>query len=219
MGITFWIQQLLFPQACLGCKRAGHVLCPTCMNESLNPDIRWLYMHVPHLSAARYKHPHIKGSIRHLKNRADRSLAQNMARAMYNVSIADVSEWCLKKGIEHVYVVPIPWCTQRRAFDTKTHNHAGMLAKAWCAQDASFFSLSNILSCKRRVPKQALMHTKNERARNRADLYHVTQTCSKTAGYLVIDDMSTTGATLKSAVYTLRKAGAKHILVATFARK
>lgn len=111
-------------------------------------------------------------------------------------------------------VVPIP--TISRHVRIRGYDHAKLLADAFARQRG----LSAEMILKRK--NSAVQHTaanKTQRINQAAEAFYCNERLDGNVPYLIIDDIVTTGSTIKAATRVLKGAGAKEIWVAAVARQ
>ncbi len=112
-------------------------------------------------------------------------------------------------------VVPIPQHWRQRIFSR--HHAPDILAEAWGRRLQVPVGYP-ILAKVRKTPKQAHL-SRTERHKNQHQVFRVTRPAQvQGKAILLVDDVLTTGATAHSAARTLRKHGAKLVVVAVIAR-
>ncbi|MEM6464305.1 MAG: ComF family protein [Pseudomonadota bacterium] len=153
------------------------------------------------------------------------SVARSLVhRLKYNdrLDLAGVmAGWMARAGKDVIaaadVVIPVP--LHRRRLLTRQHNQAAELARA-LASHSDLSYLPAVLARTRATRQQVGLGTK-ARADNVRGAFTVTaHKRSQVAGksVLLVDDVYTTGATVKSATRSLLKAGAEKVYVLTFAR-
>lgn len=108
------------------------------------------------------------------------------------------------------YVISVPLHPKRER--SRGYNQSEVLASAVAAR-YGLKSSREFLSRKRDTPKQALMNTV-ERSKNLKDAFSASPDV-KGRGFLLIDDVYTTGATLSECARTLKKQGAVRVYALT----
>lgn len=223
--LTTGALDLLFPPRCVGCRRPGGDLCPSCAASLLRLDGPLCAVCAqpvpsqglcPRCAARRPAFERVSSAfvytgttrqaILALKFRGRRGLAEVLARAA-----AD----SLAPPHAGAALCPVPMHPSRLA--QRGYNHAGLLADAlaviWglpCLPDEALQRVAH-------TPQQARLDYEarlaNVSAAFVADRRHV-------AGrdVLLVDDVCTTGATLSACAAALRASGAARVLGVTVAR-
>ncbi len=113
------------------------------------------------------------------------------------------------------YIIPVPLHKTKRRF--RGFNQAEIIAKALSVK-LDIPILKNVLSRKKFTQTQTQLK-KHEREKNVANAFHVKNIGTiKNKSLLLVDDVLTTGSTMKSIALLLKKNFAKHIYVCTLAR-
>jgi ComF family protein len=129
-------------------------------------------------------------------------------------SLGELFAQALRSGPEIDLIVPIP--TDKRKRSERGFGHAELIAEAF-ARDSNTHVLENGLYQTRRIPDQTRL-SGPERVQNMAGAFAVTESAAiAKQRVLVIDDVMTTGATLREAARVLADAGASSVLGAVVA--
>jgi ComF family protein len=209
---------LIAPHICLGCGTIGKPICEKCknyiMSEKCNicPNCRNTISthkcpHCPNFPPSYIvgkRHGLLDITIHTYKYNSNRSLAQPLAELMYNR---------LKNDYRHAIIVPLPTATnhiRQRGLD-----HTLLLAK----------HLAKLTSCQ----IQPVLHRNHNATQVGADritrleqaehAYSISPRfiVDPNTTYILLDDIWTTGASMKKAIEKMQKAGAKKIVVALLA--
>lgn len=204
-----YVGNLFFPASCGGCGREGTVLCNTCLSSPLAtktpaPWIRSIY---------RFKTP-IGKALKDAKYRHYHSVLEHIARNTGTL----FDEYVSHIPAPTILVIPIPQTrarTQKRGF-----NQSELIARYYVAgskQPRLEFQKTVLEKTKETLP-QATIRDQQKRTENVLGAFQIRQGVS-IAGktLLLIDDVTTTGATLSEARTTLLRAGAKEVYAFTIA--
>jgi len=197
-----FILDFLFPPQCLGCKKEGIYLCFLCLHNIpkrktsvVEKDIYGIYS---------YKEPLIKKSLWCLKFKGIKKIGEVFGKVLYEKALT------LIQGEEFVLVIPIP--TTRKSFLKRGFNQSDILARALVKENPKQFCVvSNLLKKKYGVKKQTSLKTRNDRIKNMENSYLVSSQNIKEKTILLIDDITTTGATFREAQRVLKQYGAKNV--------
>lgn len=142
------------------------------------------------------------------KSNHGRIMAMGLASALAREKTPDFAEW------KFSFVAPIPehW--------TRTILHSHYAAESISSELARHLGVSfhrHLLRKKRRTPKQATSPTAQRRSQQKGSFRATSSTKLKDATVLLVDDILTTGSTAHAAAAELKRAGAKHVVVAVLA--
>lgn len=215
---------LLFPIHCVGCGAGGAIWCPDCdaqlvrQTEPLCPDCglglgtlrgcpscRHRRPSLPIRSYARYT-GRLVSALLHLKYRPDQRLARRMGNWL--VPIARQQAWAVS------VVVPVPLAPGRRR--QRGFNQARLLSE----QVARSLGLPHRPGQLLRIDetRSQVGLTPLERWANVGAAFHAAPGSFAGDGILLIDDLTTTGATLSACAQALRAAGAGRVWGLTVGR-
>lgn len=198
------ILDLLMPYTCRGCGRLGDILCERCKKYIISSEIRdgWIYAvgrreGVLMKITEEYKYKSIRKTSEVLAELLDAVLPEKF------------------KGKE-VVLVPLP--TISRHIRERGFDHTLRLAKA-LSRRRDFQVNSLLLRVNKTVQVGADAKTRKAQAKK---AYSLSPEATKIMGrnsnklpadkvYLLLDDVSTTGASLQAARDLLKKAGAKEV--------
>ncbi len=203
--------RLLFPSRCVLCGREGDLICESCRQSfplRLDPDA------IPRLSgirAARAVWPY-EGSVREIVRRYKynglRSLAPVLASEMAHI----LHEW--SPSIDLIVHVPVhPARLRERGYD-----QSELLARE-LSRTGGIAAIPALVRL-RETAVQARAMSAAQRADNVRGAFNVPDSARiRRANVLLIDDVLTTGATLKEAARALRRAGARNVYALTLAHE
>lgn len=219
---------LLFPPTCIVCQRVGDLLCPMCAQAakpvgdkicrqcgrpqpaSIDQCPVCQQQASPLLTVARAAAIHngpVRSGIHHLKYGGAKDLAPTLAR--YLLAAFLLQPWA---SLTVDAVVPVPLHPSR--LRTRGYNQSELLAAAFCHQLQILHRphwIERIRSTHSQVGLNAY-----ERQRNVADAFRALPAVHG-KHLLLIDDVYTTGATLRACAQAARDAGATSIYALTLA--
>jgi competence protein ComFC len=215
----------LFPPVCAGCKRPGFRWCPDCQQQVKSvpePACQVCGLPISHPGlclACSDSHPPyealrswavFEGPIRHALHslKYDRNVALGDTFAHYLV------KYVKKMGWQVDMVVPVPLGRQR--MKERGYNQAGLLAMPVSLIQDWHYSPRAVLRVRETRSQVGLSGP--ERKENISDAFRADPVRVSGKVILLIDDISTTGATLTACSDALRKAGAKTVYALTLAR-
>ena len=200
---------VLFPVRCIGCGRSGAYICVLCLGKARRTqpapptgDGPLADVMTPFVYEGV-----VRTAVQHLKYRGVRTLVPEMARPM---------AWELAVTVPPPFtLVPVP--LHPRRLRERGFNQAELLARELARLlDAPL--LTGLLRRTADTSSQVETATRAERLQNVRDAFASTGTLDGEAVVLV-DDVTTTGATLSSAARALRSAGASRVYGLTYAHE
>lgn len=215
MSILNTILDLVFPVNCVLCYKRGTDLCTDCLAKIPpveRPTEKWIY------SIFDYRDPNIKKCIKLLKYKYKKRLTIALGEILYERIIEEMSDLSLLENFKDPIIIPIPISGQR--LRERGFNQTELLAQEIIHLDTEkVFQLKlNILTKNVEKEHQARIKNKNKRLENIIGTFEVKKS-EAISGHniILIDDITTTGATLTEARKVLKKSGAKKIIAFTLA--
>jgi ComF family protein len=220
---------MLFPPQCAGCKRGGHVLCPSCIariqplpsplcqhcSAPLSPNgaCKTCQYHPLNLSGLRavsaYQEP-LRSSIHVLKYGGNIRLAEPLGHLL--------AQAYMYYGMQADMIVPVPLHPER--LRQRGYNHACLLAEV-CSRQLGIPLRDGLLVRQRATQAQVDLHPRDRR-QNVAGAFVCSPAFATGALYkrriLIIDDVCTTGSTLEACAAPLFAAGAMTVWGLVLAR-
>ncbi len=212
----FWkIVDNIFPLICLGCEKKGEYLCEECKQE-----ISTIKYHYPENDCrnvnSQERSPNEGGDLQPIKIKAlafhDGAMKEAVHRLKYDrdlglgkllgkmlVPIVQKHKW------EIDLIAPVPLGRKRRK--ERGYNQAEVIAFPLAYHLKKEFDASIIIRC--RETRTQIGLTVKERYENMEGAFVVKNGKVKGKSILLVDDVYTSGATMKSAVNALKEAGAK----------
>jgi ComF family protein len=227
--------RLLFPPICVGCRTIvaePGTLCPTCW-----PRLRFLEAPWCAVLGTPFAHEMGAGAVspaaiadpppfaRARSAVAFGGVAREIVHGLKYRDRTDLAPWMAKwmarAGAELLgdadFVVPVP--LHRRRFFTRRFNQSAELARHLCVQRGLAFAPELVERVKR--TRQQVGLERRAREENMRGAFAVPKAMRgrvKGARLLLVDDVYTTGATVKALSAVLVRAGAARVDVLTFAR-
>jgi competence protein ComFC len=207
-----WIDtfiEYLFPPHCAGCRVQGFELCEHCIQHMRNSFPRTR----EHICIGfSYQDPIVKRTLKALKFRKRKMLAKILGELLYERIIEDISDEKAFSLHKKVLVVPIPLSKKR--FNERGFNQSELVARSFASRDSTLSLSTNILFRHGHTKPQSSIHLKRERLENIKGVFGVrNKELLKGATILLIDDIVTTGATMREALSVLKKSGAKKVIL------
>lgn len=160
----------------------------------------------------RYRDPLIKDALWSLKYNHNKAVALLFAKVMYPYILDDISSKILFGDMAKPIVIPIPITRKRKS--ERGYNQSECIAEVLVNTDnGKTFSLcTDVLIKNMKTEHQARVQNKDERIKNIKDTFEI-QNQEKISGkdIVLIDDIVTTGATIKEARLILLKSGARSV--------
>lgn len=208
---------LIFPEACLGCKIQGEILCDRCIGMARRAE-RETPSHI--YACYDYRDPLIKRIVWSLKYYKRQNLGDKLGISIYDSLLEDISDIRIFAGSSSIYVIPVPLSKSRQK--SRGYNQAERIAKSFCSygnKEGDAFLLRNdiVIKIKDTLP-QARITNRNERLRNIKGAFRVEKPNTvRGKTIILIDDVATTGGTLSELMKILKKSGAKKVVGFTVA--
>ncbi|MEK7175449.1 MAG: ComF family protein [Patescibacteria group bacterium] len=215
-----YIQEILnfvFPIKCILCGRKDFNLCIQCLTnapENQKEVPSWIF---PVLD---YQYPPIKKGIWLLKYSHKKDLSFVFAKILYSKILEELSERKIMENFCKPILIPIPLSKER--FQERGFNQAELICQELIKIDnnQNYELKNNILIKIKNTPQQVNLKNRKERLKNLAGCFVIENKNMveiKNRNIILIDDVTTTGATLKEAKKILKKSGAKNIIAFTIA--
>lgn len=216
MNLYKTILNILFPIRCISCnKKYTKYLCLECLekipfqNNTNDPFI---------FSAFSYKNTIVKKALWELKFYGKQEIATGLSEKAYEILLDELQDKNMFNDFENPVLVPIP--LHKKRYRERGFNQAELISKVLYKKNPSLFSLDaqNLIRTKYTKP-QAKISQKNERLSNISDCFEVTKSHNfHNKNIILIDDITTTGATINEAKKILKKAGARNVYGFTLAQ-
>ncbi len=225
---------LLFPKRCLGCGKWGNYVCPSCHGK-MKP-LQFLKCPVCEKQAIDgITHPHcrtkygidgltsffrydgvIKRAIKQIKYRYSFDIINELIDCIPDSSFSILSTLLKTKPL-NIYLVPIP--LHRSRYNFRSFNQAEMIARALEKRLHIPVKTDLLLRTKKTIP-QVEMKDREKRLVNMKNVFsvHNSYVINPIPNVILVDDVFTTGATLRSASSILKCAGAKVVWGVTIAQ-
>ncbi|MEX0869859.1 MAG: ComF family protein [Candidatus Spechtbacterales bacterium] len=225
--------ELLFPSSCYGCKKPGTYLCKKChtaldafphplclhcskrapfgvLNKQCSKELGLERLFV----CAPYKNDILNRMIKDLKYKGSFKLSRPLASFMCRYL---KKEAYAKEITTHTDIVlPVPMHVKKQKL--RGYNHAEHLARD-ISEILSIPYAHNIIKKHKKTISQVEAGNLAEREKNLTGSFSVPESSLvKNKIVLLIDDVATTGSTLKECAEVLRRSGAKEVWALTLAK-
>lgn len=196
------ILNFLFPQKCLGCGKKNEILCPECLRRIDYPT----FLKTNNILAATdYNDELAKRAIWLLKYRGIKTLSKPLAELIRQRTLEKIK-------IKNPVFIPIPLSPKR--LRERGFNQSELIAKY-----LSDNVITNVLYKTRETDSQVSLKDREKRLNNLKDSFGVKNPeLVADKNIILIDDVSTTGATIAEAKKILKEAGAKRVIGIVVAR-
>ncbi len=205
------------------------ILFPLTGSERLarHLTVEYLPLHCAHSNASpfpdalapfAYRSPALKQGLRLLKYKKAKHFAHLFGSALAPYVLDEISERAMYGSFLSPVVVPIPLSKTKRR--VRGYNQAELIAQSLVAalESKPRFEPAALLRVKE-TPSQTLQGGRNARERNLRDAFTVANPALvANRDIILVDDIVTTGATLRSARATLLSAGARRVLCVAVAQ-
>jgi len=217
----------LFPRWCVGCGREGEFICPSCLRSlprikpplcpkcgrpqssaTLCPGCAGWQANIDGIRSPFRFDGVIRQAIHELKYRNLRAIAGLLAQWL--------NDYLTTNPVPGEVVVPVPLHPKR--LRERGYNQSRLLAKE-LAKLSGLPLVDNCLIRKRYSPPQARTATVAGRRVNVANAFFCRDQRLRDKGVLLIDDVSTSGATLDACARALKEAGATSVWGLVLARE
>ena len=203
------ILDYLFPEKCLSCGRQKTLLCQECL-EGLPAPLRPLPLYIDALLD--YQNSTARKIIWYIKYKNAMSLIKTVGMKMHEKLSTHLST------DDRYILIPIP--IRKNRLRNRGYNQAEELAKTIRDSDKlmSFILVTNVLYIKRLAENQSDIKDRKARLENLKGFYGVkNKALIKNKKIILIDDVTTTGATINEARNLLLRSGAASVRALTVA--
>ena len=194
----------LFPSFCFRCQKEGTSFCQNCLHlskKSLAPT------HSPILSVFDFQDPYIKKAIHAIKYFHKIDLLRPLTLPLCKIIEENISQH------ETWYITPIPMPKLRKLL--RGYNQAEKIVDEIIKEIPSLVPLQPLTRCKS-PHRQAMIKKRRERIDNQKSSFSLSLDVTN-MNIILVDDVTTTGATLLEAKKVLKKGGARKVLCTTLA--
>ncbi len=220
MAFLNTLLDIIFPARCISCGKNGKDFCIECISDAPAAEretAKWIF------PLYDYRHPPIKKALWLLKYSRKKRLAKTFAEILYEKIMEELSELSVMENFRDAVLIPVPLSAKR--YRERGYNQAelicGELVKINHLRHGVDMKLeNNILIKPRETEHQARIRDRKERLKNIVGSFAIkneSENKIKNKNIILIDDITTTGATLAEARKILKQAGARKIIAFTVA--
>ncbi len=213
MNLLNTILDIVFPVNCVSCNKSGEILCLECISlfpKAERECAEWIY------PLYDYRHPPVKKLIWQLKYNKKRRLADILGQLMYENIILELSDLSILENFREPILIPIPLSQKR--LKERGYNQALLLCEKIEKINKDLKISKNVLMKIKETEHQVNIKDRSERLKNLIGTFAIkNENLIQKRNIILIDDVTTTGATLGEARKILKNAGAKKIIAFTIA--
>jgi competence protein ComFC len=172
-------------------------------NETNNPKFKALFQ---------YKDKIVRQAIWEIKYNKNKRILENFTLALYEFILEEISDEILFNNFHSPILIPIP--TSKQSLKERGYNQCDLVVKELIKIDEgkNFFIDFKSLKKIKETGHQSKTKNKTQRLKNLEGCFLADPEKIKGKNIILIDDVITTGATMKEATRALKKAGAKKVL-------
>ncbi|MBU3925639.1 ComF family protein [Patescibacteria group bacterium] len=209
------VLNFIFPQKCLGCKKENPPvggICPECFSKIDYPS----FIKIGNVYAATdYNDDIIRKSVWQLKYKGRKEIAEPLSELIFQrlESKAIGNDWL---------IIPVPLHKNRmkeRGFNQSELIAQKFFTKVKPSEIQTSECLTNVLYKIKETPTQVSVKNRELRLKNLENAFEVRNAdLIRDKKIILIDDISTTGATMRECIKTLKAGGAKKAIGFVVAR-
>jgi competence protein ComFC len=209
------ILEVVFPSKCISCDKKGSYFCLKCLSlcpSAERESASWIN------PLFDYRHPPIKKAVWLIKYKGKKKIAHIFAEVMYGRIIEELADLRIMDNFKNPILIPIPLSKKR--LRERGFNQAEIICKEIIKLDENKYLQMNTRSLYkiRDTEHQARIKNRADRLKNLSGTFEIKEVGAvKDKNIILIDDVTTTGATLAEAKTILKSAGAKKIIAFTIA--
>ncbi len=201
---------LVFREECLACKKPGSGLCQDCLAK-LDKNMRETAVDV--VALYDYRNQVVREAIWRLKYYNTRGLGKIFGRLLYENMVEDIFDLKFIAGSQPILVIPVPISKQKSR--ARNYNQAKIIARYFCAPVGknNLALRTDIVERAIDTPPQARIVNRTARIKNIKGAFRLKNKNAVSGRVvIVIDDVTTTGATIGEIKKLLESAGAKKVV-------
>lgn len=217
MKVFLWIRSInnfllniFFPVKCLGCQTKDEILCNNCISKI---DLAGRETDENIIAMFDYRDPLIRKTIWELKYHHKRYLGEKLGQLLYEFLMEEIENIRTYSAGTPLYVIPVPISSKKTR--VRGYNQARTIAKGFCnSAPLGIFELKDKVVFKKinTIP-QAKITSRKRRLENVKGVFEIkNKEIVKGRTIIIIDDVTTTGATINEIMKILKNAGAKKVI-------
>ena len=203
------VNELFFPTHCIHCRARGKILCCNCERFCRAPE-RDLPKNI--FALYDYRDPHIRKILWAIKYENKYSFASIFGEPLYNL-ISDIliNDYLILD--QNIILIPIPVSEKRKK--ERGYNQALVLAKEIMKnQKNNKIQILDILVKEKNTERQAKIKNRATRLKNVVGSMNIKKDILIPNGTIIlIDDITTTGATFREAIRALKPITKNHTII------
>lgn len=200
------LQRFLFGGKCASCGTPGEAICQRCLllvplsEETEHGGIYGIY---------NYGHSLVSFAVWNLKYKHKGQEAKILSKKASEFISEIIAEHLQSEDGQEIILVPIPQYKDK--LYKRGFNPSAVIA-SWIQEDLPFSRVENILEKTRATVPQSHLSDRKQRLRNIDGAMKAKYPPDSGKLYVLIDDVTTTGATFLEATRALRSAGSRNVL-------
>jgi competence protein ComFC len=160
-----------------------------------------------------YRDEIIKKAIWELKYHHKKYIGEKLGKLLYEFLVEDISDLRIEVPGRSIYVIPVPISSKKIKY--RGYNQSISIAKGFCNQSepGTFELKDKIIFKKTNTIPQAKITNRKRRLENVRGVFEIkNKEIVKGRTIVVMDDVTTTGATINEIIKILKKSGAKKVI-------
>lgn len=203
----------LFPAKCIVCRMSGSFICAKDLRRippADKPDKDWI------ISVWSYKSPVIKKLLWMLKFENKFAVIEDLTTNLYDHLFDELVERSIFENDQSPILVPIP--LSHKSMRRRGYNQSEIIARELSLRSDGKIKLLDILQKIKETPTQHSIKNRSKRLQNlKGSLAVKNNILLKGKNIILVDDITTTHATLLEARRALKDAGARSVIGFTVA--
>lgn len=212
------IFDFLFPKRCFGCRKENEYICLSCLStiERISPNQSLQKGNTQSLFD--YRNKIIRKTLWKLKYSGVKDISDTLGKLLYEKILLELSEEKEFRNVGKIILIPIP--LHKKKLQERGFNQAELLVQSIIRNDTEriFLYYPDLLIKNRATKSQMMIKNKAERLSNLSGSFLVNDKNKIKDNYVIIvDDITTTGATIKEVTRVLEENGVKNVTAFTVA--